>query len=95
MSRESRESQMSWESRESQMSQPSRESQPSQMSRESQGALHTPGELEPGMAIEHSRFGRGEIIEVDTSQPDARIRVKFDNVEVKTLLLKFAKFTIL
>ncbi len=58
-------------------------------------ALHTPGELQPGMEIEHSRFGRGRIIEVDTSQPDARIRVKFDNVDVKTLLLKFAKFVIL
>ncbi|MCC8117583.1 MAG: UvrD-helicase domain-containing protein [Bacteroidales bacterium] len=91
----SRESQMSQASRESQMSRESQASRESQMSRESQGSLHTPGELEPGMAIEHSRFGRGEIIEVDTSQPDARIRVKFDNVEVKTLLLKFAKFTIL
>lgn len=57
--------------------------------------LHTPGELETGMTIQHSRFGRGQIVEVDTSQPDARIRVKFDQFEVKTLLLKFAKFTIL
>lgn len=56
---------------------------------------HQAWEVEPGMRIEHNRFGKGEIIDVDTSQPDAKIRVKFDNVEVKTLLLKFAKFNIL
>ena len=59
------------------------------------GTTHTPGELEEGMRIEHSRFGKGTIIDVDTSQPDAKIRVKFDNVDVKTLLLKFARFSIL
>ncbi|MCM1451551.1 MAG: UvrD-helicase domain-containing protein [Clostridium sp.] len=61
----------------------------------SAGETHTPGELEEGMRIEHSRFGKGTIIDVDTSQPDAKIRVRFDNVDVKTLLLKFARFTIL
>lgn len=57
--------------------------------------LHFASELLVGMDIQHSRFGRGRIVDIDTSQPDARIRVKFENIEVKTLLLKFAKFKIL
>lgn len=57
--------------------------------------LHTPNELEAGTLIEHNRFGRGKIIDVDTSQPDAKIRVTFDNFDVKTLLLKFARFRII
>ena len=51
--------------------------------------------LRPGMVIEHNRFGRGTITEVDTSLPDHRIKVEFDNSGEKLLLLKFAKFTIL
>lgn len=58
-------------------------------------AHHTAAELEPGMEIEHNRFGKGRILDVDTSQPDAKIRVKFDNVDVKTLLLRYAQFKIL
>ncbi len=56
---------------------------------------HYASELSVGIDIEHSRFGRGRIIDIDASQPDVRIRVKFENVEVKTLLLKYAKFKIL
>lgn len=51
--------------------------------------------LKAGMVIEHNRFGRGIIIEVDTSQPDHRIKVDFDNSGEKLLLLKFAKFIII
>lgn len=69
--------------------------QPQPTSTFGDGTMHTPGELEEGMRIEHSRFGKGTIIDVDTSQPDARIKVKFDNIDVKTLLLKFAKFSII
>ncbi|MDE6543851.1 MAG: UvrD-helicase domain-containing protein [Muribaculaceae bacterium] len=52
-------------------------------------------ELEAGNTIEHQRFGQGVIIKVDTSQPDARITVKFSNIETKILLLKFAKIKLL
>lgn len=62
---------------------------------ESDFSLHTPGELEAGTIIEHNRFGRGKIIDIDTSQPDSKIRVSFDNFDVKTLLLKFARFRII
>ncbi len=60
------------------------------------GTLHTADELTPGMTIEHSRFGRGRIIEVDaTNSAGARIKVDFKNIEIKILLLKFARFTII
>ncbi len=57
--------------------------------------LHSVDELAVGMNIEHPRFGQGTIIDIDTNSTDARIIVRFNNVETKTLLLKFAKFNIL
>ena len=59
------------------------------------GALtHRADELQCGMAIEHSRFGRGIITDIDTDSIDHKITVQFSNVDTKVLLLKFAKFTI-
>lgn len=59
------------------------------------GSAHAVDELTVGTEIEHTRFGRGTIAEIDTSQPDARIAVEFEHSGRKTLLLKFARFTIL
>ncbi len=56
---------------------------------------HQITDLAPGMTIEHQRFGRGTITEVDSSQADHRIVVSFSNVQQRTLLLKFARFKIL
>lgn len=56
---------------------------------------HSIDELSVGMIIEHSVFGRGRITELDTSNPDSRIKVVFDNTGQKTLMLKFARFNIL
>lgn len=57
--------------------------------------LHTEAELSIGMKIEHERFGIGTIEEIDAPSPDkARIIVKFSNLEIKTLLLRFARFKI-
>lgn len=50
---------------------------------------------EVGVRIEHQKFGRGTVTAVDTSQPDTRIMVNFENAGQRTLLLKYAKFTIL
>lgn len=59
------------------------------------GALtHRADELQRGMAIEHSRFGRGIITDIDTNSLDHKITVQFSNVDTKVLLLKFAIFTI-
>lgn len=57
--------------------------------------LHSAGELRAGMKIRHERFGEGTIKEVDNQQPNARIKVAFDSVETKTLLLKYARFQII
>lgn len=57
-------------------------------------SLHMPDVLTVGMTIEHNRFGSGTITDIDTSQPDARISVDFDNTGSRVLLLKFARFKI-
>ncbi|MDE6927865.1 MAG: UvrD-helicase domain-containing protein [Muribaculaceae bacterium] len=57
--------------------------------------VHVSGELSPGMRVAHFKFGEGTIISVDTSQPDHRITVQFNNAGRRVLLLKFAKFEII
>lgn len=57
--------------------------------------FHAASELAEGMRIHHPRFFKGTILRVDTSQPDARIHVKFDDGSTRILLLKFARFAIL
>lgn len=47
-----------------------------------------------GMIIEHLKFGRGVIREVDRSMDDTRIIVDFEREGLKTLLLKYARFTV-
>ena len=56
---------------------------------------HTVNEIKKGDRIEHSRFGKGTIIDVDANAPEASIIVDFDNLDTKKLLLKYAKFNIL
>jgi len=51
--------------------------------------------LEPGVIVEHIRFGRGRIVSVDGQIANAKATVDFDNAGVKQLLLKFAKLKIL
>ncbi len=58
-------------------------------------AIHKAGELEVGTVIEHTRFGRGTVTDIDTTQPDTRITVDFDNTGERVLLLKFARFSII
>lgn len=56
---------------------------------------HSPTDLAPGMRINHPRFGNGEIKEVTLISGEDGIRVAFDQVGEKRMILKFAKFTIL
>lgn len=52
--------------------------------------------LQAGQHIQHMTFGRGEILEFDITQADHKMIVLFENDSFpKTLMLKFAKFTIL
>ena len=57
--------------------------------------LHLISELEPGMTIEHSRFGKGVIISAATEPTGDKIEVEFENLGMKKLLLKFARFKII
>jgi DNA helicase-2/ATP-dependent DNA helicase PcrA len=60
------------------------------------GMLHEAHELSVGMKIVHNRFGNGVITQIDALNPAGpRIVVNFNNVDFKTLLLRFAKFTII
>lgn len=69
--------------------------QPSTTPSQTDGGIHQTSELAIGMKIEHSRFGRGEIVKIDTTLADHRIVVEFENTGLRTLMLKFAKFEIL
>ncbi len=53
------------------------------------------GNLKPGVTVEHIRFGRGKIVNIEGQLPNAKATVDFDNAGVKQLLLKFAKLKIL
>ncbi|MDE6277025.1 MAG: UvrD-helicase domain-containing protein [Muribaculaceae bacterium] len=56
---------------------------------------HGAAELREGMRIRHPRFMTGIIEKIDTASPDTRIEVSFEDGVRRTLLLKFARFTIL
>ena len=53
------------------------------------------GELKPGMMVEHSRFGKGEILQLEYAMPDTRAKIRFEKEGEKQLLLKFAKLKII
>ncbi len=58
-------------------------------------ALHTEDELREGMRIRHERFGTGTIQEIDHDPTGTKIAVLFANVELRRLMLKYARFEIL
>ncbi|MCQ2287740.1 MAG: UvrD-helicase domain-containing protein [Muribaculaceae bacterium] len=58
-------------------------------------SVHSVDSVAQGMRINHSRFGAGTIVNIDKSGADAKIVVNFDDVDTKTLLLKYAKFEII
>lgn len=51
--------------------------------------------LSAGVRIAHDRFGQGTVKEVSGNGDNVRVVVTFDNMGDKTLLLKFAKITVL
>ena len=48
-----------------------------------------------GNIIDHERFGKGTVIEVEGSGADRKAKVRFENGGEKTLILRFAKFKVL
>ncbi len=53
-----------------------------------------PNLLQVGMFVEHQRFGRGKIIDLEGVMPEKKAKVFFANAGEKQLLLKFAKLKI-
>lgn len=52
-------------------------------------------DLAVGNSVEHTRFGKGKVIHVEGSGNDRKAEIRFDNGEVKKLLLRFAKLKII
>ncbi|MHC1776366.1 MAG: ATP-dependent helicase [Lentimicrobium sp.] len=58
-------------------------------------AYETPVELiQPGVEVEHERFGKGKVLSVEGNGPNIKATVFFAIVGQKQLLLKFAKLRI-
>ncbi len=51
-------------------------------------------EIQAGMTVEHQRFGRGKVLQVEGQIPNLKATVFFQNMGQKQLLLKFAKLRI-
>lgn len=53
-----------------------------------------PEDIQAGMLVEHQRFGRGKVLQIEGKAPDIQATVFFQNAGKKQLLLKFAKLRI-
>lgn len=54
-----------------------------------------PIQLDAGQIVEHTRFGRGEVINVEGAGMDKKASIKFEHGGVKNLILKFAKLNVI
>ncbi len=54
----------------------------------------SPDKIKSGMFVEHERFGRGKVLNIEGKMPDLKAKVFFPNAGEKNLLLKFAKLKI-
>lgn len=55
---------------------------------------HTQDELAEGMVIDHEKFGKGTIQSLGSISGEPSITVNFDEVGIKRLILRFAKFSV-
>ena len=54
----------------------------------------SPDKIQPGMVVEHQRFGEGKVLKIEGVAPNLKAIVFFQNAGQKNLLLKFAKLKI-
>ncbi|RUT79493.1 ATP-dependent helicase [Ancylomarina longa] len=54
-----------------------------------------PALIQSGMVVEHQRFGKGKVLQIEGSAPNIKATVFFQTVGQKQLLLKFAKLKII
>nr|WP_282189205.1 3'-5' exonuclease [Maribellus sp. YY47] len=53
-----------------------------------------PSKIQPGMTVQHQRFGEGKVLNIEGVAPDLKATVFFRTTGQKQLLLKFAKLRI-
>lgn len=58
-------------------------------------AAQTPVHLDIGNEVEHERFGKGKVVQLEGQAPNTKATVYFPKVGQKQLLLKFAKLKVL
>jgi len=51
--------------------------------------------LQPGMEVEHNRFGKGKVLNVDGKSDDKKATIFFQEIGEKQILIKYAKMKIL
>jgi DNA helicase-2/ATP-dependent DNA helicase PcrA len=51
--------------------------------------------LQEGQLIEHERFGVGKVLKVEGMDENRKATIQFDNLGIKVLLLRFARFKII
>jgi DNA helicase-2/ATP-dependent DNA helicase PcrA len=51
--------------------------------------------LTVGNIVNHQRFGRGEVVKIEGAAGDAKAEIKFQNGDIKKLLLRFAKLEVI
>ena len=54
-----------------------------------------PAEIQPGLQVEHSRFGKGKVLTVEGEGASKKATIFFHAVGQKQLLLKYAKLKLL
>ncbi|MBO4600290.1 MAG: UvrD-helicase domain-containing protein, partial [Bacteroidales bacterium] len=59
-----------------------------------QNSMETINSIQPGMTVRHDKFGNGKVLSCEGSGKDRKATVFFENIGEKTLLLAFAKLTI-
>ncbi len=67
---------------------------PAPVSQEANFEADDPNAIEVGMFVEHQRFGRGKVVDIEGEMPGRKAKVFFPNAGEKQLLLKFAKLKI-
>ena len=52
-------------------------------------------ELQEGSLVDHSRFGKGQVLKIEGAGNDKKAEIRFERGDVKKLLLRFAKLRVL
>jgi DNA helicase-2/ATP-dependent DNA helicase PcrA len=66
-----------------------------ELSANSGNSEHAAVDLKVGYNVEHERFGKGKVTKLEGAGVDRKATIFFPHAGAKTLLLRFAKLTIL